>query len=321
VNLIAASYVNRRLIGPDLDHLDHPCDVIMGSELNPDPAAFGDHEWIAAPYTTDGKTIFALVHDEYQGNLHPGRCAAGVYQPCWFNSITYAVSRDGGRTFTRPPPPLRLVATVPYQYEPGTGPYGLFEPSNVVFNRKDGYFYALLHAERHSDQSAGVCAIRTRTLSRPDSWRGWDGDGFSVQFVDPYTSPPQQPSDHVCTPVDGDLRGMSHSLTYNTYFGKFMLLGNATLRPGRGGIFFSLSDDLVQWSPPRLIKTVELVYTYQCGDAEPIAYPSIIDPASTSRTFETAGREPYLYFTRFHYDGCTQTLDRDLVRVRIRFSK
>jgi hypothetical protein len=321
VNMIAASYVNRRFIGPDLDHLDHPCEVLMGSELNPDPAAFGDREWITATYTRDGKTIAALVHDEYQGEQHPGRCPAGTYQLCWFNSITYAASSDGGRTFTRPPAPQRLVATVPYTYEPGAGPYGLFQPSNIVYNRKDGYYYALLHAQRFNDQQAGVCTIRTRTLSRPDSWRAWDGDSFTVAFTDPYAAPPPRPSDHVCAPVDADIRGMTQSLTYNTYFGKFMLLGTSILRPGRGGIFFSLSDDLVHWSPLRLIETVELVYTYECGDNEPIAHPAILDPASTSRNFETAGREPYMYFTRLNFDGCQQTLDRDLVRVRIRFSK
>jgi hypothetical protein len=84
---------------------------------------------------------------------------------------------------------------------------------------------------------------------------------------------------------------------------------------------FSLSGDLVHWGSPRLIETTELVYTYDCGDENPVAHPAILDPASTSRNFETAGREPYLYFTRFHYQDCQQTLDRDLVRVRIRFSK
>ena len=50
-------------------------------------------------------------------------------------------------------------------------------------------------------------------------------------------------------------------------------------------------------------------------------YGSVLDPDSTSRNFETSGRHPYLYFTRLHYKACVQTLDRDLVRVPIQFSK
>jgi hypothetical protein len=47
----------------------------------------------------------------------------------------------------------------------------------------------------------------------------------------------------------------------------------------------------------------------------------VLDPQSKSRNFETTGRRPYLYFTRFHYSACQQTLDRDLVRVPIEFRK
>ena len=42
VELIAASYVNRRFIGPDLDHLAHPCDIVMPSQYDPNPAGFDD---------------------------------------------------------------------------------------------------------------------------------------------------------------------------------------------------------------------------------------------------------------------------------------
>src|SRR5262245_14239830 len=50
VELISAHYINRRFIGSDLDHLRHSCDVVMSSDMNPDPAAFDDHEWIASTW-------------------------------------------------------------------------------------------------------------------------------------------------------------------------------------------------------------------------------------------------------------------------------
>ncbi len=323
VQLIAASYVNRRMIGPDLNTLRQSCRVIMESDFNPNPAAFNDHEWIAATYTPDGKTVYALVHDEYQGNQHPGRCPANEYEPCWFNSITYAVSRDGGRTYVQPPEPMQLVATVPYTYDPGAGPYGIFQPSNIV--RKDGYFYALVRAEQYKAQKPGVCVMRTRELSRPDSWRAWDGGNFSVQFVNPYSS--RRPTDtderHLCEPVDrADIGGMTQSLTYSTYFRRFILVGvMAAPDLESGGVYFSLSDNLLEWTRPRLIMRAELVFTFKCGDQNPIAHPSLIDPNSKSRNFETVGREPYLFYTLTRYDHCRQTLNRDLLRVRVRFSK
>ena len=64
---------------------------------------------------------------------------------------------------------------------------------------------------------------------------------------------------------------------------------------------------------------VETRSTYQCGDPDPVAYPSVLDPDSSSRNFETTGKEVYLYFTRSNYESCNETSDRDLVRVPIEF--
>ncbi len=327
VHLNATSYVNRKMVGPDLDRLRHPCEATMASDYDPDPAKFADREWITSPYTTDGKNVFALVHNEYQGNQHPGGCPVRQYHPCWYNTITLAASTDGGNTYAQAPAPTHLVASVPYTYAPGKGPYGLFAPSNIVHNPKDNYYYTLVKAEQFGEQPRGTCVLRTRDLSRPTSWRAWDGDGFSVSFVNPYQLRAREPVDaHICQPLDRSRVGqMSQSLTYNTYFEKFMLVGVSSAfkrAPRSGGIYFSLSDDLINWSTAKLIKDVEHTWTYVCGDRDPIMYPSIIDPRSRSRNFETAGREPYLYFTRVKYDnGCKQTLDRDLLRIRVRFSK
>ena len=59
-----------------------------------------------------------------------------------------------GRTFTHAAPPRHLVASVPYRYEPDAGPYGLFQPSNIVRRPEDGYYYALIHAEAFTARSA-----------------------------------------------------------------------------------------------------------------------------------------------------------------------
>ncbi len=326
VQLIAAHFVNRRFVGRDLGRLEHPCDVIKRSTRDPDPARYADAEWLGALYTEDGRTVYSLVHDEYQGQLHPGRCASGEYLKCWYNSITLSVSRDGGRSYHAiAPAPAHLVASIPYRYEPDAGPYGLFAPSNIVRNRKDGYYYAMIRAEDHRAQRYGTCLMRTRTLADPRSWRAWGGARFDVQFANPYSPQGLDPANHVCTPVSPDQIGaMVESLTFNEYFGKWLLVGTSqdVVRGGRRvGFYYSLSGDLVHWSQRKLIREVELTFSYECGDANPVSYPSVLDPRSSARNFDTTGRTPYLFFTRFHYSNCVQNLNRDLVRVPIRFSK
>jgi hypothetical protein len=325
VHLIASHYVTRQMTGPDLNHLEQRCPVIFTSAYDPDPSKFADKEWLVAPYTLDGKTVYALVHDEYHGNDHPGECAAGAFEPCWYNAVTLVISADQGRTFRLArTPPGQLVAEVPYRYRDSAGPFGVFQPSNIV--HKDGYYYALVATRQYGVQQRGTCVMRTDRLANPASWRAWGGGTFDRQFVDPYKVKVAA-AGHVCKPVSlPELSDMTQSLTYNTYFGKFLLVSPAQDKSPRErrtiwGFYYALSSDLIHWSKRKLIREVEIPLTYHCGDLNPVFYPSVLDPTSKTRNFETTGRRPYLYFTRFHYSGCQQTLDRDLVRVRIEFSK
>jgi hypothetical protein len=326
IQLVISHYVNRQLIGPDLDHLTVDCNVILSSSDDADPADYNDREWIAAVWTTDGQHIDALVHDEYQGNQHPGTCPQGRYVPCWYNAITFARSNDGGETYTQRRPPAQLVASVPYPYLAGAGPYGYFEPSNIVRDPVDGYLYAMMRGGGFGLQQPGTCLMRTQTPNDPSSWRGWSGQGFTVAFADPYLDPSLDPSTHVCAPVAyASISQMHDSLTYNTYLDRFLLVGAAALLdPSSGtlvpGIYWSQSRDLIHWTGASVIMAREVPWTYQCGDEDPIAYASLIDPRSRSRTFGTTGRRPYLYYTQFHYTACKQTLDRDLVRVPLKLS-
>jgi len=327
VHLVASHYVNRGAVGPDLDHVRHDCRVVMASAYNPNPQAFADREWIAAPYTIDGKTVFSLVHDEYQGNQHlNARCLSGRYSECWYNAITLARSNDGGNTFTHAlPPPSNLVAEIPYPYKHDAGPFGVFSPSSIV--KKGSYYYSMVVVQRYKAQQVGTCVMRTANLADPTAWRAWDGDGFNVNFVNPYKVRNAASGDHFCKPVSPDQIGtMSDSLTYNTYFGKYMLMGSSGVLDQRKrhvvyGFYYSLSDDLVHWSMRKLVRQAELPWTYRCGDPDPVLYPSVLDPASKSRNFDTTGRRPYLYFTRLHYSSCRSNLNRDLVRMPIEFSK
>jgi hypothetical protein len=298
----------------------------MSSHLNPDPSAYDDHEWIHSPFTFDGTKVYALIHDEYQGYLYPGECSTqGSFDiRCWYNSITLATSSDSGATYTHAPAPTHLVASAPYQYVPDTGPLGVFTPSNIIARKTDNYLYALTHVEPYGAQQVGSCLMRTRTPNDPTSWRAWSGTGFTVQFINPYINP-DPPENHVCAPVSyNQISTMSQSLTYSSFFGKWLLVGTSSMYdPGSGntiyGFFYSTSTDLITWSQRRVLIQGVLPQSYQCGDEDPILYPALLDPRATTRNFSTTGQKAYIYFSKFHYVNCAQTLDRDLVRVPIQF--
>jgi len=334
VQLISSHYTTRRMIGADLNSVQHSCSVLLSSVKNADPAAFNDKVWLASPYTRNGRAVFGLLHDEYQGATHPNRCdpsySSSAPLRCWYNAITFATSTNGGNSYTVSPLRSRLVASLPYPYESGPGPYGYFAPSNIVYRAADSYYYVLIASDHvYKEQAQGACLLRTRTPGDPASWRAWDGAGFSVSFVNPYANPGTPATGHVCTPVSPDKIGtMTSSLTYNTYFKRFLLIGLATYPDPRTGqpltgFYYSMSADLINWSQHRFLMKATSPWTYQCAGEKPASDPSLLDPNSPTRNFETTGQTAYLYFVRanFSYNstGCWWSLDRDLERVPITF--
>jgi PKD repeat protein len=119
-----------------------------------------------------------------------------------------------------------------------------------------------------------------------------------------------------------------YGLVYNTYLNTYMAWGAAMKDPAGqiAGFYYSLSDDLIHWSEPTLMMKAEIpLVSHVCSDPDPVRDASLIDPASPTRSFETIGRNPYLYMTRFNYfhdgsGGCSMTLDRDLIRIPIEFT-
>lgn len=319
VQLLLSHYVTFRLIGPTLNRLRVDCRPVMRSPEDPHPARFRDRRWIASPYTEDGRHIWALVHHEYQGNRHGRRCPERSYLRCWYNAVTLAKSSDGGRTYRQLRSPRHLIAAAPYRYRHGAGPAGVFAPSNLV--RRGRYFYALVRV-RDKERSAGVCLIRSGLPGRASGWRAWAEGRFGVRFRNPYRDPvgPAVGCDRISP---GRISEMTESLTFNTVLDRYLLVGIAgpldrRARGRHSGIYFSLSEDLVHWSPRQLLLAAPTLHTHRCGAPSPIAYPSIISPRSRSRTFTTSDGYSYLYFTRFHYRNCQRTADRDLVRIPLK---
>ncbi|MGH2978810.1 MAG: PKD domain-containing protein, partial [Solirubrobacterales bacterium] len=331
VNLIASHHAARRKLGNTLATVVHQCAPVMTSTYDSNVSHWDYYKWLSSPYTRDGRNVYSLSHMEYQGwKFEPGGYCVEPgedwpsQQKCWYNMIVLVSSADGGATFSNSAPPTHYLAGPAYRYAPGIGPIGFFSPSNIV-RGKDGYYYTIVHVQPYGAQPKGACLWRTQDLSDPKSWRAWSGSGFTVRFLDPYVNDITDPAQHACAPVGSQtIQTGSETLTWSTYFKKWLLV-----RAGGGGsdpwgFYTYTSDDLINWSQGTLMALAEFPWTHTCGEPDYIMYPSLLDPESQSRNFETTGQRPYLFFTHFNvaYDNgtCWMDWDRDLIRVPIEFS-
>jgi hypothetical protein len=321
IQLLSTHFFNYRNISTTtLDGTyTHPCTRIMTPTNSSTHSSFDNKEWLGSPWTPDGTKVYALVHNEYQGQTFQSGCGDYQYQ-CWWNSITSATSTDAGASYTNTSPG-HLVATPPFQFSKD-GPEGYFTPSNIV-KTGDGWFYAMFRSNEKLPQQLGTCLMRTRDLSDPTSWRAWNGSSFSVRFANPYLES-INPADHVCAPVDFlSIGTITESLTYNTYLKKWMLVGNSVGDPAFGkppGVYYALSDDLLNWTHVELLFAAEITWVRDCVPPDPIKEASILDPSSTSRNFTTVDQTAQIFYTWYHMSGCNGTLDRDIVRIPIQFN-
>lgn len=319
-HLLLSHTTSYRMSGASLDSVVVDCDPIGRSDHKANPALFNDNEWIASPYTEDGQTVYALVHNEYQGHAHSGRCPTGDYFDCWDNSITLAVSTDGGASFEHArTPPNHLVATPPVVYDGGNGPSGYREPSNIIKGR-DGFYYAYFNVSEPVTLKQWVCVMRTPDLGDPSAWRYREAGEWSGRFTDPYLATPGAGA-HGCPPLDQNDIGhaLNDSVTWNSALDRYVLIGlSADHIGGREvwGVYYAFSTDLLDWSRRQLLMEIPLPWTVaNPGSDLSYLYPTLIDPDSESRNFETADGEAYLYLVRNNRGHAS--LDRDLIRYRV----
>lgn len=311
VQLYAPHFQNRRLVGPDLWHLKEDCRVVFRGNERDDPAAFDDRAWLTSLYTPDGHTIYAAVHNEFQGHRRKALCPSGRYIDCWYNAVTAAVSTDAGQSFHRVAANKGLVATLPYRYDETVGQHrGYFNPSNIV--EMNGRLFMMVFATAAGAQLPGNCLLRTERIADPAAWRAWDGATFGASFVDPYLSGVSTVR-HTCMPVGRTrLHWPVTSLIRHAPSGLFIAL---MMNAGRdGGVFYATSPNLIDWSAPARLLSGSGESAYTCGDPPPLAFPSLLDPASTDRNFMTVGDSALLFLTQFNVSDCKTSLERELVR-------
>lgn len=318
VHLVATHKAARALTGASLDAVQRNCAVIFEGHGRDDPGLHDDRSWLSSFHTLDGKTVFALVSNEFHGQRRPALCPSGEYMRCWRNSVTAAVSTDGGQSFRlAAPPPAHAVATLPYPYAGDVGKRtGYFAPTNII--RRGDYWYAFVWAERYKSQQRGACLLRTDNLADPRAWRAWDGKGFSVRFADGIRTRAATADGHTCAPVaPGALSGTVRSLAVHRASGQ-VIATMATVRNGVAGIWATTSRDLLSWSAPQLVWQVPLLFRYGCGDRAAFDYPALLAPDSRSMSFEDVGTHAYLYMTRLNLADCQVGWNRDLVRLPVR---
>ncbi len=296
--------------GPTLDTVEHSCVRSFDSVNDPNPADFNDQVWIDSFHTLDGKHIAALAHTEYHGWAIAGECNVtgnNQYSQCEYDADTYHFSDDGGYHFFTPTPPANFVAGFPYQYTIDEGPYGYSVDSNII--EYNGWYYAISTDVPWPPNCAtgtstpclvpyGGAPLRTQNVFDPASWRTWNGSDFSVSFADPYLSTVEHPEQHTYTPIP-----------YLIYVGGLNVyepghLAVATLWDywdyalGPPGMYLTSSTDMIHWSKPSLVVTLNHLLSEDEPGSWLYAYFSLIDPDAPDLNFATIGEHPYLYYVR-----------------------
>ena len=148
-------------------------------------------------------------------------------------------------------------------------------------------------------QRAGVCVMRTSTLDSPSSWRAWNGTDFSIRISSIPMGKIEDPrSAHECKQIPQPEIGVQpESLTYSTYLEKYVLVGHGVIDNTTSGFYYATSDDLVHWSSRKLLMEGKMPWNFQCGDADPVRDPSLIDPASPTRNSRPSAR-PHISTSR-----------------------
>ena len=274
IHFFAASTVDRAMLGRSFHALKRACAIVLNSSKDPDPSHYADFEWLTGFYI-EGRTVHALVHNEYHGWLTPERCPSQKVANCWQNAITPAISHDEGRHFRLLSGPHPLVAALPDRFDP-TMPnlVGYFNPTNII--KVGGQYYAMATAITNNDPDhAGICIMRTSDLSNPSSWRGWDGHSFTITFVDPYTENTTPRAAHVCVPVGGNgfLPFALGSLLQVPSRHMFVLLTRSQIWDVAGsgrapGAYLSVSRDMITWSKPQLLLS-DAAAAGHAGDEKP----------------------------------------------------
>jgi Polysaccharide lyase len=333
------------------------------------PWDFQQNEWLTSPYHVAGPspTVYALIHHEFHGTKYSAatNCPSANADLCTMNSVTLAKSKAADQSQSIPnrlgssygtsgiggvgtgggfrASKDTILGTLPQQYQPEWGFKGYGTLTNIIKRSEgtDDYYYFLVNVNPVPDpdfpndvkQDPGACVLRTRTteIDTPSSWRAWDGQGWNARYRNPYQDPfPNgmltlaQRLEQICKVVSTGFG--PRQLTFNENLKKYMIMGE-----NKTGMYYSLSDDLINWSSPQLILADPVVTTNpDCSAEDTLHYPDILDPddaasgadptiVGANTNFDHPDRTAYLYTTRAPCPVPFTPKGKDLVRTPIKF--
>ena len=325
VHMVEGSTAFYPMNGKSVFNLTRSCKAKFNKTTDPHPEMFADNEFLDSTFAFDNGTVVSLLHTEFVADKNYCNETGYTYPRCWTVSIGLAISEDWGENWKHiAPPPNHLVAAVPYVYNQSQLASGWGDPSNIIFNPNDGFYYVAMW-NRHNVglQQAGTCIARTNNLMDPFSWRGWNGNDFTTTFVSPYDLDPHQAKDpHICSVVETfPPLCAALGIVWSTYLETFVATLGCFEEKSRY-FYIATSDDLIHWSSIQPFYSEKDFPEDVKKKVTSIAYPSFFDPSAPERgdvNYNTVGEEPFLFWVSLGHS--TYTDGRNLWATPFKFTK
>ena len=355
VNMTVPHFENYRMRGPDLEHLTSDPNKVFSSTVSASDiveSRYNCHHWLAAPYTFDGLTIYALAHSEWYACLLNGDCSTsttpspistGSYQlNSWANTVTSFKSVNGGASWAaNGVDAAHIVSNESFTwtgssalasgvYRQATNHTGLMAPSRVI---KEGNYYYSIGFLNHRDftridpvtgqapiDKYGYVLMRTTDLTRPSGWEGWvSGSQYTPMAGHGFSAFSPRKN-------GADLNAASPQIIFDTkaqsYIAIFTLFGDP------GPIYYMTTPSLANPSWSEAIPIGGTAAT-QVDPRSPIVnaacntgfqdrnYVSLMDTHSAGLNFEFTDGDPWLFYI-VNPVGCGGSNEaRDIYRLRL----
>lgn len=199
--------------------LVHDCSHRVYKSVNSSvPWSYANHQWLQSVQVFPNGSGVGLIHSEFHGGRigNTSLCSGTGAQVCQYWSAGLGVTTDGGSHWAlAAEPPLHRTFSTPKRYVKDSANTG-FGAIGAMALATDGYYYGHIQEitagdgkEANDATNTGTCAWRTRDVTDPGAYRGWNGSGWHTTWIDPYTT--SEAGDHVCAPIDTGTAGNSHA--------------------------------------------------------------------------------------------------------------
>jgi len=355
VCITVSHFENYRMCGPDIEHLtSDPKKILSSTSTASDivESHYNYHHWLSAPYTFDGRSVYALAHSEWYACLLNDDCSkpSAVKSALsrnnqlnsWANAVTSFKSVDGGATWSPNGANEAHVvakegfywtgstALISRVYRNALNHTGLMTPSRLI---KEGKYYysiaSLIHRDfSHLDSTTGQAKVdkygyvlvRTADITRPSGWEAWSrGDDFSPIGKGRYNSFLPQKNG---TTLNASQPQIIYDTNAKVYVAIFALHGDL------GPIYFMTTPSLANpsWSEAAEISGTSALQidprstraNSACNKGfGAINYVSFFDSHSAGLNFEFTDGDPWLFYVVNPAKCGGSNLARDLYRVQL----